>query len=79
VFALALADFLTPGSWWSLWPITLWAVAFAGHYLIYKVRTVDETWAEERTADLHSKSYDAHHIDRIAEDYGGKSVDRDKK
>jgi hypothetical protein len=79
VFALALADFLTPGSWWSFWPIALWAVAFAAHYLIYKARTVDESWVEERTADLHSKSYDASHIDRIAEDHGGKAAERDKK
>lgn len=49
------------------------------HYLVHKARTVDEAWAEERTADLHSKSYDAHHIDRIAEDFGGKAADRDKK
>ena len=79
MFALALADFLTPGSWWSFWPIALWTAAFGGHYLVYKSRTVDESWAEERTADLHSKSYDAHHIDRIAEDFGGKTADRDKK
>jgi hypothetical protein len=35
------------------------------HYLIYKSRTVDERWADERTADLRSKSYDAGHIDTI--------------
>jgi hypothetical protein len=35
------------------------------HYLVHKARTVDESWVEERTADLHSKSYDAHHIDTI--------------
>ena len=79
MFALALVDFLTPGPWWSFWPIALWAVAFAGHYLIHKARTVDESWVEERTADLHSKSYDAHHMDRIAQDHGGKNADLDKK
>lgn len=40
------------------------------HYLVYKSRTVDETWAAERTADLRSKSYDAGHIDAIAREYG---------
>jgi hypothetical protein len=40
---------------------------------------VNEAWAEERIADLHSKSYDAHHIDRIAEDFGGKNADRNKQ
>jgi 2TM domain-containing protein len=79
VSALVLADFLTSASWWSFWPIALWGTAFAGHYLIYKARTVDESWVEERTANLHSKSYDASHIDRIAEDYGGKAADADKQ
>jgi hypothetical protein len=51
----------------------------AVHYLIYKARTVDEAWAEERIADLHSKSYDAHHMDRVAEDFGGRSTHRDKE
>jgi hypothetical protein len=43
-------------------------VVLAVHYLIHKSRTVDESWIEERTADLHSKSYDAGHIDQIAAD-----------
>lgn len=44
----------------------------AVHYLIHKSGTVDERWVEERTADLHSKSYDAGHMDQIAEDQGKK-------
>jgi hypothetical protein len=36
------------------------------HYLAYKTRNVDESWVEERTADLHSKAYDAGQIDDIA-------------
>lgn len=51
----------------------------AAHYLVHKTATVDEDWVEERTADLHSKSYDAHHIDQIAADRGGKAPDREKK
>jgi hypothetical protein len=31
---------------------------------------VDERWADERTADLRSKSYDAGHIDTIARELG---------
>ena len=73
------ANWLTAGSWWAFWPLAAWSVALLVHYLIYKSRTVDESWAEERTADLHSKSYDASHIDRIAEDYGGKAAEREKK
>lgn len=38
------------------------------HYLVYKSRTVDDKWADERTADLRSKSYDAGHIDAIVRD-----------
>jgi hypothetical protein len=45
-------------------------VALAVHYLVHKSRTVDESWAEERTADLRSKSYDAGHIDAIVRDRG---------
>lgn len=41
-------------------------MVFGVHYLVYKALTTDERWAEERVADLHSKSYDAHHIDIIA-------------
>ena len=44
-------------------------MALTVHYLIYKAKTVDDDWAEERTAELHSKSYDAHHIDTIVESY----------
>jgi hypothetical protein len=51
----------------------------AVHYLIYKARSVDENWVEERTADLHSKSYDAGHIDQIAAGHGGVVPDAEKK
>jgi hypothetical protein len=43
------------------------------HYLVHKTRAVDERWVDERTADLHSKSYDAGHIDRIVADQRGKA------
>jgi 2TM domain-containing protein len=77
--ALVAANWFTGGAWWSFWPLAAWGVALTVHYLIYKAKTVDESWAEERIADLHSKSYDAHHIDRIAEDFGGKAPDSEKK
>lgn len=75
--ALIVANWLTGAPWWSFWPLAAWSVAFAVHYLIHKSRTVDESWVEERTADLHSKSYDASHIDRIADDQGGKPGQRE--
>ena len=48
----------------------MWGVLFAVHYLVYKTGTVDEDWVAERTADLHSKSYDAGHINQIAAGHG---------
>jgi hypothetical protein len=39
--------------------------------MVYKTRTVDESWVAERTADLRSKSYDASHIADIAKRAGG--------
>ncbi len=51
----------------------------AVHFLVYKTGTVDEDWVAERTAELHSKSYDAGHIDQIAADHGGKTANREKQ
>ena len=65
---LSVANWLTGAPWWSFWPLAGWGIALAGHYLFQKTRTVNEAWVEERTADLHSKSYDAGHIDRIVAD-----------
>jgi hypothetical protein len=72
---LVLANVLTGGGWWSFWPLAVWGVALGIHYLFHKTRTVNDAWVEERTADLHSKSYDASHIDRIAEDPPGKPTE----
>ncbi len=73
--ALSVTNWFTGAPWWSFWPLAGWGVALAGHYLFQKSRTVNEAWVEERTAELHSKSYDASHIDRIAEDQPGKSTE----
>jgi hypothetical protein len=72
---LLAANWLTGGPWWSFWPLAAWGIALAAHAMIHKAGAVDESWAEERTADLRSKSYDASHIDRIAADHGGKSAE----
>jgi len=69
---LIAANWFSGGEWWAFWPLAAWGVALAVHYLTYKARAVDESWAEERIAELHSKSYDAHHIDTIAGRYSGK-------
>jgi hypothetical protein len=65
---LSVANWFTGAPWWSFWPLAGWGVVLAGHYFLHKTRTVNEAWVEERTADVHSKSYDAGHIDRIAAD-----------
>lgn len=65
---LGIANWFTGAPWWSFWPLAIWSVALAAHYLVQKSRKVDAAWVEERTADLHSKSYDAGHIDRIVAD-----------
>ncbi len=70
---LIAVNWATGGGWWSFWPLAAWGVALGVHYLIYKAKAVDERWAEERAADLRSKSYDASHIDVIARDRGGAS------
>jgi len=71
--ALSGANWLTSGTWWAFWPLAAWSAVLAAHYLVHKSRSVDARWAEERAADLHSKSYDASHIDSIAERYEPKS------
>ena len=65
---LTVANWFTGAPWWSFWPLAGWGIVLAGHYLFQKTRTVNEAWVEERAADVHSKSYDAGHIDRIADD-----------
>ena len=51
--------------WWAFWPLILWGIVLMLHFLVHRAKTVDEAWAEERTLDLRSKSYDAGHIDDI--------------
>ena len=79
VIVLVVADYLIAQSWWSLWPIVVWSLAFAAHYFYRKARGVDESWAEERAADVHSKSYDASHIDSITARYDAKPPDESAK
>ena len=67
--SLIVANFILGGYWWALWVAAAWGAALAVHYLIYRSNVANEGWAEERAADLRSKSYDASHIDSIAERY----------
>lgn len=77
--ALSAANWFTGAPWWSFWPLAAWALLLAAHYLARKSRSVDEHWAQERAAEVHAKSYDADHIDRIAGGQGGKPAPGDGK
>ena len=57
--------FVRDDYWWAFWPLVVWGIALAVHYLIYKSRRVSDRWVEERTDDLRSRSYDRAHIDSI--------------
>ncbi len=76
---LSAANWFTGAPWWSFWPLAAWAFVFAAHYLVRKSRSVDEHWTQERTAEVHAKSYDVDHIDRIVEGQGGKPAPDDPK
>jgi hypothetical protein len=70
VFLLANAvltgtNIYTGSPWWAFWPLVVWSILLMVHYLFHRTATVDDAWVEERTLDLHSKSYDAGHIDDI--------------
>jgi len=60
--ALTGANIAMGAPWWAFWPLTVWGVPLVVHYLIYKASTIDDAWVEERTAELHGKSYDFSHI-----------------
>lgn len=60
--ALTGANLALGAPWWAFWPLAVWGVPLVVHYLIYKTSTIDDAWVEERTAELHGKSYDFSHI-----------------
>ncbi len=55
---------------WMSWVMLVWGILLLVHYLVYKTRTVDERWVEERTEELHLKSYDRDHIQSIRSQHG---------
>jgi hypothetical protein len=67
--ALNAANWFVGANWWAFWPLVVWGLALAVHYLIFKSKRVDERWVEERTEEVHSKAYDAAHIDSIEKRY----------
>ena len=67
--ALNAANALVGADWWAFWPLVVWGLVLAVHYLIFKAKRVDERWVEERTEDVRSKSYDRAHMDSIEKRY----------
>ena len=67
--ALNAANGLVGEDWWAFWPLVVWGVVLAVHYMIHKSRRVSDRWVEERTEDVRSKSYDRAHIDSIEKRY----------
>jgi hypothetical protein len=53
------------GLHWLYWVPAGWGTLLLVHYLLYKVCTVDQRWADERTVELRLKSYDRSHIESI--------------
>jgi hypothetical protein len=73
--ALSAANWFVGDDWWAFWPLVVWGIALAAHYLVYKSRRVSDRWVEKRTEDVLSKSYDRAHIDSIETRY----TDAEKK
>lgn len=64
--AVAILAVAAATGWrWLYWIVMGWGGLLLIHYLIYKARTVDERWVEDRTEELHLKSYDRDHIQSI--------------
>lgn len=62
---LVVVNIAVGGGWWSFWPMCIWSIMLAFHFLYYKTATVDEAWVEERTNDARLRSYDLGHIHDI--------------
>ena len=62
---LTIANVLTGPPWWAFWVLLVTGTAFTAHYLAYRVATVDDAWVDQRTDDVHDRSYDRGHIESI--------------
>ena len=56
--------------WWGVWVLLFTGALFTLHYLVFKARTLDDEWVEDRARDLYDRSYDQGHIDSIAGHHG---------
>jgi hypothetical protein len=63
---LTALNIVIGGGWWAFWPLVIWGVPFAVHYLWFKTEVVDQSWVDERTFELNMQSYDRSHIEAIS-------------
>ena len=74
---LTVANIFVGGFWWAFWPLFVSSMALGLNYLVYKIHTTDDSWAERRVEDLHARSYDRGHIEWIQDrDPSGSDVRR---
>lgn len=74
---LTVANVFVGGYWWAFWPLFVSSMALGLNYLVYKIHTTDDSWAEQRVEDLHARSYDRGHIEWIQDrDPSGSDVRR---
>ena len=75
---LTALNVYTGRPWWAVWPLLGWGVVLAIHWLIWRVRTVDDRWVDARTEEVWLKSYDRSHIDGIRERVDGTPTGPDR-
>lgn len=64
-----ILDWVVGGAWWFHFVTLAWGFLLVIHFLVMKTFTVDESWAETRSAKLRYDSYDVGHIMQISNDY----------
>ena len=65
VMLLALTQILRSVEWWFFWPLMIWTILFAIHFMVFKSLNVDSDWVAERAARATDKAYDVSHIESI--------------
>ncbi len=68
---MILINLLTPGPWWSFWPVLIWGILVFLHYIYVKSTRVDDDWAAQRAIEVTHRAYDLGHIQDIRERYPG--------
>lgn len=67
--AVVLVDLVVSDGWWFFWPILVWGLLLAAHYLFAASLGVDDDWAQRRADEVADKAYDFSHIEDIRQRY----------